>query len=299
MDPATIKKENVKLIVSDVDGTLLDSAHEVPAKTRNAILAIRKSHPDLPFIIATGKPFAATLDIRRDLNLTPFHCIHTNGCLIYGPNDANDGTTLDWAENLETDFVRRVVRENRKRQIGTFVYVTDEVFEVVLDARGRVGGPAREDGKGWLEILRAFGEDVKVPPEGFLERLESGDVKVQKMVLCVNDPEVPAFRQHLVTDYPATSFHLTQALTFALELLPLKASKQAALQHICDELGITVDNVLAFGDGENDAGMLGTVKYGVVMPNGMEGAKKAAAYVAPVTNDEAAVGVVLDSIFGQ
>ncbi|KAI8816684.1 uncharacterized protein EV422DRAFT_275213 [Fimicolochytrium jonesii] len=91
----------------------------------------RKSHPDLPFIIDTGKPFAATSDIQRPQPDTfPLH--HPNGCLIYRPNDANDGTTLDWAENLETDFVRQVVRENQKRQIGTFVYAMDEVFEVVL-----------------------------------------------------------------------------------------------------------------------------------------------------------------------
>lgn len=53
--PALPRAEDVKMILSDVDGTLFTDDHELHPTTLNAIRHIRETRPDLPIIPVTGK----------------------------------------------------------------------------------------------------------------------------------------------------------------------------------------------------------------------------------------------------
>jgi hydroxymethylpyrimidine pyrophosphatase-like HAD family hydrolase len=67
---------------------------------------------------------------------------------------------------------------------------------------------------------------------------------------------------------------------------------------ILNTLGIAAENVLAFGDGENDAEMLRAAGYGIAMSNGMPAALGAANFIT-ASNDEGGVGLFLNQVFGM
>ncbi|KAJ3006438.1 hypothetical protein HKX48_000120 [Thoreauomyces humboldtii] len=284
MDCSSIEASQIKLVISDVDGTLLDSDHTLHKRNEKAIIALRKKHPEIPFVICTGKPFAATLDIRRTLSLEgQCPAVHTNGCLIFD----KDGSILKESK-ISSSLVADIVNLNRPTRTTTFVYCRNEVFQVIDDGKGR-------NGNSWVDHMRAFGEDVKVGPEGLLERIARGEINVNKMCVLLLEEEAEDTRQRLVESFPGV-LDFTQALPYCIEMLPRGAGKALALQGLLETYQITADNVLAFGDGENDEGMLRLAKYGVSMSNAMPRATEAASY-RTVSNDEGGVGAVLETIF--
>ncbi|KAJ3143274.1 hypothetical protein HDU90_000031 [Geranomyces variabilis] len=283
MDVTSIDRSEIRMVVTDVDGTLLDSDHRVHARNAAAIRKLRDQHPNIPFVIATGKPFAATADIRKDLNLHDQFAIHLNGCIVY---DKTGEIISD--SRLASKTAIEIYERNRSSTTATFMYSGDVVYEVVHDAKGI-------DGKSWLDTLRAYGENVIPAPEGFIEKVASGEQGVQKMLVAVQVEHVEETRKLLLDTWP-DEFHLTQALPWAIELLPLGASKAHALTEVLKLANIPAENVLAFGDGENDASMLAHAKYGVCMANGMALTKKSARY-RTLSNDDGGLGVALETIF--
>lgn len=78
-----------------------------------------------------------------------------------------------------------------------------------------------------------------------------------------------------------------------IEVMPKGVSKASALKRIGQEEGITMDEMIAFGDAENDLDMLKAVKYGIAMGNAMESVK-AIAYDVTDTNDRQGIAKALD-----
>jgi hydroxymethylpyrimidine pyrophosphatase-like HAD family hydrolase len=56
-------RSQIKLIASDIDGTLLNSSHQLPKETEHALKAFAESHPHIPFVLATGKTLYGSKDI--------------------------------------------------------------------------------------------------------------------------------------------------------------------------------------------------------------------------------------------
>lgn len=92
-------------------------------------------------------------------------------------------------------------------------------------------------------------------------------------------------------------FHITRAIPWIIELVPPGVNKERAVRELCAQRGLDLSKVLAFGDGDNDAAMLGSVGHGVAMGNGMPEPKRRAKYLT-VTNNEGGVGVFISSVFG-
>ena len=91
-------------------------------------------------------------------------------------------------------------------------------------------------------------------------------------------------------------FKITRAIPFVFEAISRDIHKGAALTQICKSLNVTPQQVLAFGDGENDVEMLRTAGHAVAMGNAMPAAIAAARYTT-YSNDEGGVGHLLDGIW--
>lgn len=85
---------------------------------------------------------------------------------------------------------------------------------------------------------------------------------------------------------------------YFLQLMSSSADKVHALKFLVESWGLTLDNVIAFGDDVNDAEMLRAARVGVAMGNAMPGVRAAADRVAP-TNDEDGVAVVLAELLAR
>ena len=90
-------------------------------------------------------------------------------------------------------------------------------------------------------------------------------------------------------------FYLSEG---SLEITDIHVSKAQALQALCDQMDIRLDQVIAFGDSNNDDEMLSVIPYGVAMQNAFSSTKKAASYITK-SNDEEGIAVFLNNFFNQ
>lgn len=79
--------------------------------------------------------------------------------------------------------------------------------------------------------------------------------------------------------------YVTSSSSHLVEISDAGAGKGKALRQLCAMLGISSENVAAFGNGDNDADMLSFAGFGVAVENATELCKKAADYVCETNND--------------
>ena len=86
----------------------------------------------------------------------------------------------------------------------------------------------------------------------------------------------PDFLLLLRAEFPNTPFKTTRALPYIIEIVAEEVDKSAALAFFCDKYNVKPENVMTFGDGENDVGMLTASGFGVSMGNAMDAPRLAA-----------------------
>jgi hydroxymethylpyrimidine pyrophosphatase-like HAD family hydrolase len=197
-EPPLPRVSDIKLIVSDVDGTLLDSHHELQSSnpTHIVLRRIRQAHPSLPIVLSTGKPYPATAVLRDQLDLHPFHAVHLNGNVIYAPSNPvtkEEGKILSQT-GLDADVVLAVYDTLKKAGISLFIYDVGGPWHVL---------PFKTVGDiPWDVALRAYGEDVQTidRAEEAMARVKNGEFKVVKMAVCEVAEYLPStffsFRSH-------------------------------------------------------------------------------------------------------
>ncbi|KAJ3296409.1 hypothetical protein HK104_001637 [Borealophlyctis nickersoniae] len=285
--PAT----KVRLVATDMDGTLLNSQHSVSSRTLSAIASVTSNHPTVPFVICTGRaPHAAkNIPISRTDNTL---AIHTGGCMIvrYDKDPAPSGrwyTILHEEFVAPTDFIWYSDFAERTGRTLIF-YSGDET--IAASTHGHFH---------WL--TEHYGEPpVTIPTsqEDLRRNVLSGDLKVHKLVFMDAPDVIPTIRDELknLETPPSTVFLITQP--DCLEVLPAGVNKATALRTVCKSYNVELDGVLAFGDALNDLEMIGEVGMGVAVGNAVEAVKKVAKLVCERTNNEDAVAVVLEEVFG-
>jgi len=82
---------------------------------------------------------------------------------------------------------------------------------------------------------------------------------------------------------------------FAIHIMSNKVGKFPALKVACGMLGISTDEVMAFGDSENDLDMISGCGLGVAVGNASEEIKKAAKYVCGKNHGDGVVEVLMEA----
>ncbi|KIJ56593.1 hypothetical protein M422DRAFT_22747 [Sphaerobolus stellatus SS14] len=282
--------EDIRLIISDVDGTLLTSNHEIHPRTLNAFAKLRAARPDLPIVIASGKQYHSCALLRKALNLPDhFPSVHCNGALIHGgPN----GTEV--CGTLTPESVLHIV--NGTTSYGTFIFTEDSVT--------MISGGTGIHKQDWCTIAGKYDFDTvdkSQEPERsvFLQKIASGEIAITKVTVCIDIVELEDALSNLnaLANSSAQQFKVTRAIPWILEAIPPDVSKGRGLSQLCKSLNISPKQVLAFGDGENDISMFKVAGHPVAMGNSMPAAAAVALYVTD-SNDEGGVGGFIEKVWG-
>ncbi|GAA6027354.1 hypothetical protein JCM8097_002621 [Rhodosporidiobolus ruineniae] len=281
--PQLPKPEDIKMILSDVDGTLFTDKHELHEKTRDAIRHIRKIRPEMPIIPVTGKQLPSCGDLVQQLGVEewPAACMH--GAIIYDNN-----RNIEQQAYLDGHFVRDVSRLMREHNKSTFLYVEDWNAMVTKEENGT---------KDWEQVARGFDPEVRDERQStFMQRVLKGKERIYKVFLPMDEEVVPEYIELIEKTFPNVAFKITRALPYIIEIVAEGVDKSAALAFFCAKFGVHPDNVITFGDGENDCGMFAASGYSVSMANAMPKPKQVAKF-STLSNNEGGVGEFLNKIF--
>jgi len=229
-----------KVIVSDLDGTLLTPAHIVSEQTKITINKLLKQGKK--FIIATGRHNVDVEAIRKTID-AEIYLITSNGARVH-----NNKGELIYSQNVPTDIAQIIAEIDLPDTIQANIYRDDEWF---------VNKPNPE-------ILN-FSQDSTFSYQVVdLSRLEKAGIA--KFFFCGPHEDLVTLAAQINEQYSA-QLNVSFSLPECLEVMDIKVNKAEALTEVLKIKGFTMADTIAFGDGMNDLEMLQAVDKGLVMEN--------------------------------
>lgn len=267
----SLPRKQIRLIVADLDGTLLDSTHEVSPRTEATIKAAQAQGVD--FTVATGKTFPSTTALieRFDIHL-PVIC--GNGTSVHN----TDGTVL-YEDPIPLDLAVEAVTFAAEHGMTPVVYIEGGLVAPVWDANVD-------------ELVEHHEPAPEIAPD--LVAALRNSHQPHKIILMNQDLEkVSAFQDLLEARFAGWGQVLRSGLASVVELLPRGVSKATALQIILDRTGYTADETMTFGDNCNDLAMIRLAGVGVAMGNSPPDVQDGADFVTR-SNDEDGIALAIE-----
>jgi Cof subfamily protein (haloacid dehalogenase superfamily) len=261
----------LRLVATDLDGTLLHSDGTVTERTRRALTEVEKLGVTVVFV--TGRPIRWMDDLWQHVGGHGL-AVCSNGGIVYDvhEHEVRRARTIPVSTGLEVaDLLRSRVPGTTFALETTHGFAKEPTFLPHVDDAGRpelAVGPLEEVFDD--TVVKLLGLHEEMEPERFWR-------------------EVDAAIGHLVT----TTWSSVGAL---VEISAAGVTKASTLELVCEERGIASDEVLAFGDMPNDLPMLEWAGTSYAMANGHESVRALAEHVAP-PNDEDGVAQVLERLF--
>jgi len=256
-----------KLLATDLDGTLLNSNQEITQRTREAILAAQAK--DVLFVPSTGRPLCGARHIATQFP-GDFPVITYNGALVI----TSQSQRILFAQGLEKTVAKEVYTLGQAHGApiilweGETLYVNRDCPEVRL-------------------YQKITGADIHV-----LEDFDCLD-EVTKIIWLVPAKDGRRFTLSLSAHF-AGRCNVHTSHPSLLEFVHINASKGLALQTIGKLYGIDQSEIIAVGDGFNDASMLKYAGLSVAMQNAPQELKALCKHVTG-SNDEDGVAAVIEA----
>ena len=254
-----------KLIALDLDGTLNNDNRVITEKTKDALLKAQKSGTRI--VLASGRPSSGFEMEIRELELMKYHglTISYNGGLVRDVETEQTIYEKTIPNSLAKEFLR-FVEDFPVTPIvddGKFIYTnTPDGFQVQYESSAN---------HLMIKEVDNISDSIDFPPVKIL--LASPEETLRPNIEKIKNP----YRENL---------NFLLSTPFYLEVTMPGISKSHTLNHICQKYGILREEVIAFGDGENDISMLEFAGTGVAMGNGCEAIKKIADEITLSNNED-------------
>lgn len=257
-----------KLVVLDMDGTLLNSNHKI-SETNKEILQ-RLASKGVEVVLASGRPFEAAYLYSKELGIdSPI--IASNGAMVKSPRTEE----LYYSATVTKDLAEEIVEYGRQNDYPTSLYVSNEVY--TYDER--------------MEKLHIEVEGIHPT---IINSFES-DKPIYKVIYMDTPERIEEAYIHLEAAYRG-KLYITRSADILLDVMSKEVSKGIALEKLRESLGIPKEEVIVFGNSYNDVSMFEEAGLAVAMENSPQ-AVKDAAHVVTKTNDEDGVAHILKEVF--
>lgn len=264
----------LRLAAFDMDGTLLNKDSKMTQATREACLELRAQGCKL--VLSTGRTYASA---QMPIDSFPFDgYVCSNGAMVLEA----DGTLVR-KHLLPPQMVAGAIRVLRQEVMYYELHDIASNRWMIQEDRGR------------LETLLAQSTDVEeiafrnyafykltrtIPLQEMLDKLEAKQVEIVKLFIWHSDPQRLEWVREQLGAW-SDSVTITSSGRHNVEVLPMHVSKWEGLRYFCEKWGIAPEQVIAFGDAENDREALSQAGCAVVMENASPEIKELADFIAP------------------
>lgn len=261
----------IKLVLTDIDNTLVPLGNE--SATGHAIAGV---HALLDAGIAFGPATGRDLDGMDRFFRGDKACYATglisNGKLVYLNGK------LVMANYLDHAGVKRLCAYLEPLE-DSFALLRSNEVDYTYGAHPSVLGKLVDAG-----VLDDNTPDLPAVPDEDI---------VACTVVCMGDAAKNEQVVHDLTEL-CPGFEFLSPATGVYDVVPVGWNKATALAHLCDLMGISVDEVCVFGDSENDVPMLKAVPNSVAVANSMPSAAEAAHWHIGASTDDAVADALFD-----
>lgn len=269
MPPTTtnMNLSDVKMVVTDMDGTLLNSRHEVSPRFFELYEELKKR--EILFVAASGRQYNSIVEKLSQIQ---------NEIIIIAENGG-------FAKHNDREIVSTPLDTASKNTILDILEQIDGAFPVLC---GKYNAYILGDSPEFINTLREY-----YTKYAFLGDLQKFDKEVMKIAVYHyggSEKNIYPLVKHL-----EGKFKVKVSGENWVDLSHINAHKGYALKKIQEEHGIGPQETLVFGDYNNDLEMLALAKYSFAMANSHPNVLKAANY-STLSNDNFGVEHILEKL---
>lgn len=267
----------------DLDGTLLDGHSQLSPRTKVALEDLHRA--GVQVIVCSGRPFST---IPKDILAHPaVRFVATgNGVRIFDKALGKDVYCCALAQQTLEDIVELV----QYYPVGYEFFIQGKAFA----NRAYLADPALYGAdltsNRYLTTTRAPFDDVRSFITAHRNTIDSMGLSLADMVL------KKQLWQRL--EHEIEGIYVTSSVPRLLEVADARAGKGPAVAVILERLDLDATGLVAFGDADNDLGMIELAGMGVCMENGEAHLKAAADFIAP-RHDQDGVAIVLEKLLKE
>lgn len=270
----------IKLIASDLDGTLLTDEKQILDSTREAIAAAVQA--GIFFVPATGRPFEALPKMVLELPGLEY-VITSNGAAIFSVKEKK----RIFEKLMTPESVEKLLENPLDEDMAYEVMIQGIAYADEAYVKNPFAYGLNEKGAAYVQKTRKPVSDIR---EYTMKQKE----KIDNIVIVCSNPkrkkEICEMLQNTVE-----GIFVTSSVPHLIEIGNADAGKGKTICELLKILGSNPDEAMCFGDADNDVDMLQAVRYGIAMENGTDTCKHAA-YTTTASNQEDGVGQMIRKV---
>ena len=263
---------SIRIVFTDVDGTLVDNEHHpIPASAQT----IRAVAARVPVCLVSARSPEGLYPIHRQLGFTgPIACFSGAYVLDHEGNELYS-SVIPTADALE-------IKRYLENELPHVVAATYGFHDWIVDDRSyprivREGDFVQAESRESKDLAGTF-----------------GDRGVHKFLLMGEPDDIVAAQRTVAARYP--HLNVVRSNDILCEVMSGEASKSNAVRLLCEHYGVSTEEAIAFGDGPNDIDMLQAAGTSFAMANAESTVKDAATQVIEWTNEQCGVARMLEQL---
>ena len=285
----------IKLIASDMDGTLINSSHQISSGNLSAIRRAQKS--GIEFAIATGRDYSM---VKPFLDKYELKCeaIVMNGAEY---RDCN-GKVIE-SIGIEKSKVKAVIEEILKESSIVDIYTSEGIFttkyskEDFDNAVNRIKEFNKEMTKdNIIKLLTEIREKMIEFHIEDIDKMISSEIVFYKIITSHKDKYIIRNLKKKINEIGGLAVASTSE--YDIEVNDIQAQKGLILSKVAEMKGIEKDEVMVLGDSFNDYSMFTEFKNSYAMKNAIDDIKKIATYVTETNNNDG-VGKAIEKVLNM
>lgn len=264
-------RENCKVIISDLDGTLLNQHHVISDYTRSVFQELHQQN--YLIVVATGRHHLDAMPLVERLGV-PLYLVTSNGARIHSPENE-----LLFSINMDSETVKSILNLDIDPDITTVLF-KEEVWQTNIHN----------------EKLNSFSKEVTYHRE-LVNFGELEDFEAIKIFFTHENQDKLITVRDLILEHHPDSFNHAFSLPICLEFMDKAVDKSHAIAKILEKENLDFSHAVSFGDGFNDELMLVTTGKGLIMGNAPETLKNKLSHLEVIaTNHEDGVAKYLSDL---
>lgn len=252
-----------RIIFSDIDGTLLNSSNKITEATKQAVA--KAAEIGIKVVPVSARMPQGVEPISRELEID-------DTAVYYGGAMVVDNGVCVLNEVLPHQYAVRCVMAAKNMGIHISLYRENSWIVEKYDKWQKQESE-----------ITGLNPDVR-PLLSTLDEWKRSGTGANKLLFIASPEAIAALKCRLELEGKDISNLFCSKPTY-MEVTSICASKQMAIDFLAGRYGIARKNIMAIGDGENDADMIAYAGFGVAMGNAPEGVKRLADFVT-LSNDD-------------
>lgn len=285
----------IRIIASDMDGTLLNDKHDIDKET---VEAIRKAEEaGIIFAISTGREYDSVKGI-LDKHDIKAQCVLSNGAEYRD----EEGNILD-VININEEAAKQIINLLNENKLSARIFTNRGVFttstreealqEVVFRTMTFNKGITEEEARSIAET-QGFFTCLKYIDS--IEKFFDDGIEVRKFVAFHKDIELIDKMKKVISRIPGLA--ISSSFRDNIEITDINAQKGIILEKVAKKMSIDPKDVMILGDSFNDYSMFEIFEESVAMKNAIPEVKAIAKYITD-SNDNLGVAQAIYNVLND